>query len=146
MLSIEEIRKLIEVAQLYRLNAFVPLTDHPIGASVLATNGEYFGGCNTESYISGLGTCAERSAVDHAVSHGKYEFKAIAIVDDVLTYPCGACLQYLVFYSQIIETDIDIVVADIQGKYLLKTLNELLPNGYRTHQNLEKLKSYRNKP
>ena len=145
MLSTEEVTKLIETAKLYRYNAFVPRSDHKIGACVLATNGEYFGGCNTESVISGLGTCAERSAIDHSVSHGKYEFKALAVVDDTLTYPCGSCLQYLMLFSQITEEDIDIIVADILGNYCIKTLSELLPFGYKTTQNLDKIKSYRNK-
>ncbi|MGB9854234.1 MAG: cytidine deaminase [Candidatus Bathyarchaeales archaeon] len=70
-----------------------------VGAAVLAEDGKIYGGCNVESWVSGLGVCAERCAIQHAVVHGNRKIKEIAVVTDVKTEsetkPCGACLQYI---------------------------------------------------
>lgn len=145
MLTEIEINKMIAVAVEARENAFVHRSGHKIGACILTTDGNYFGGCNTESVISGLGVCAEISAMDHAVVHGKYEFKGLAVTDENLTYPCGACMQYLYLFYQINNNDIEVVVANINGNYEVKKLTELLPYKYLTENNLEKLKKYTNK-
>jgi cytidine deaminase len=111
----------------------------------LSTDGDYFGGCNTENSISGLGTCAERSALDHAVIHGKYQFKALALVYKKIIYPCGACLQYLTQFSQVNSHDIDIILSDLKGNYKTHSLSELLPHGFKTTKNIKKIKSFSNK-
>lgn len=142
-LSSAEMSNLIASARESRDHAFVIRSGHKIGAAVLTPDGEVFGGCNTEAYITGLGTCAERSAVDHAVAHGKYNFRAVATVDSELTYPCGACLQYLLQFYQISGEDLSIIVADLAGNSEIKSLTECLPYGYLTKSNLEKLQSYK---
>jgi cytidine deaminase len=149
MLTREEIAQLITHAQEVRANAFVPKSQHAIGACVLTTDGNYYPGCNVENSIAGLGVCAERAAIDHAVIHGKYEFKAVAVVDEVAEYPCGACLQYLEIFAQIIRSDVPIFIADIKGEYSITSLQELLPHAYKTGRKFnfqpEILTHYRNK-
>lgn len=142
VLTSEEIDNLVLQAKQSRDHAFVPRSGHRIGASVLTATGEAFAGCNTEAIIAGLGTCAERSAVDHAVAHGHYSFRAVATIDSELTYPCGACLQYLLQFYQVSGQKISIVVADLEDHVEIKSLTELLPFGYLTKSNLDKLKSY----
>lgn len=139
----EEFTQLIQKATRVRSYAFVPKSNHKIGACVMTRDGEYFEGVNIESPISGLGTCAERAAIDHAISHGKYEFQALAIVDEKITYSCGACLQYLLEFYQINKKDIIIVSADVQGKYEKNSLLQLLPHGYLTEHNLDKIERYK---
>ncbi|HWS48426.1 MAG TPA: cytidine deaminase [Candidatus Methanoperedens sp.] len=145
MITDTEKNELLTVATAARNNAFSHLTGHSFGAAVLTTDGQVFGGCNTESTISGLGLCAERSAIDHAVVHGKYEYKAIFVVDEKQHFPCGACLQYLCLFSQINSFDIEIYASDLQGNYQMKTLSEILPVGFRTEKNLDLIKSFKNK-
>lgn len=144
MLSSEEISTLITKAKNAREAAFVPRSDHKIGACVLTTNGEYFEGCNIEGIISGIGLCAERAAIDHMVIHGKYEVKAVCTVDEGYTYPCGVCLQYMLEFYQVHDQEIEILVSDLNGEYKLSTVKELIPHGYITSnpQSLSKLKSY----
>ncbi len=142
MLKKEEIKKLIEVARQARENAFVHRSEHKIGAAVLTEDGEYFGGCNTESVISGLGVCAEVSAMDHAVVHGKYRFRALLVMDEKKTYPCGACLQYLSLFEQVSGKDVYVVVADVSGKTSVKKLSKLLPHRYKTESGLEEIRKY----
>lgn len=140
-----EIRKMIEVAALVRRNAFILHSSHRVGASVLTDGGEIYSGCNVQSVISGLGTCAERSAIDHAVAHGHYRFRAVCVIDDGLLPPCGACLQNMLLFSQVAGREIQIVCADMKGLYRIYVLSKLLPLGYRTKRYLRKMRAYGNR-
>ncbi len=145
MLSSEEINNLISKSISARENAFAPRSDHKIGACVLMSDGSYFEGCNIEGIISGLGVCAERAAIDHAVLHGKYEIKAICTVDAEHLFPCGVCLQYLFEFLQINNEEITVIASDIKRDFKIKVLTELLPNGYLTKNphNLENFSRYK---
>lgn len=138
----EEIRQLIAVASKTRMNAFCHRSKHKIGASVLTFDGKIFGGCNVEAVISGLGTCAERCAIDNAVANGYYSFRALCCVDSKLTPCCGACLQYLTLFSQVSGDEIYLVNASTNGKYEVDKLTQALPFGYRTESNLEDIQSF----
>jgi len=141
-LSDEEIKQLIKVASKTRLNAFCHRSKHKIGASILTTDGKIFGGCNVEAVISGLGTCAERCAVDNAVANGYYSFRAVCCVDSKLTPCCGACLQYLTLFAQVSGDEIYLVNASTNGRYEVDKLTQALPLGYRTESNLEEIQSF----
>lgn len=147
-LSDDEVEALIKVAKKTRLNAFCHRSKHKIGASVLSTTGEIFGGCNVESVISGLGTCAERCALDNAVANGFYSFRALCCVDSKLTPCCGACLQYLTLFSQVSGEEVYLVNASLDGRYEVDKLSQVLPFGYRTESNLEAIRAFngRRKP
>ena len=110
-----------------------------VGAAVLAQDGEIYGGCNVESWVSGLGVCAERCAIDHAVLHGNRKIKEIAIVVDADSKceprPCGACLQYIYDFAE--SPKIKIVMAKVGKDRILfetvkvKILGDLLPYPFR---------------
>lgn len=140
-LSEKDINKMIQVAKKTRKNAFSHRSMHKIWASVLTIDWNIFGGCNIESAISGLWTCAERCAVDNAVSNWKYDFIAVCAADTHFTPVCWACLQYILLFSQVSDQEIRIINADIKWNYEIKALTELLPEWYRTKK-LENIKSY----
>ena len=81
-----------------------------------------------ESVISGLGTCAERCAVDNAVAHGEYDIVAVCTIDKGFTPTCGACLQYILLFSQVSGKEVWLINGDVRGNYEIKTLTELLPD------------------
>jgi homotetrameric cytidine deaminase len=137
-----EITKLIDAARKAREHAFVHRSNHAIGASVLTESGDVYGGCNIESFISGLGTCAERCAINNAIANGHHSFRAVCDIDKGMTPCCGACLQYAMMFSQVVEHDLYIVNANLEGEYEIHLLSELLPAGYRTKNNLDELHSY----
>lgn len=142
MLSPQEIDQLRRTASEARANAFVHRTGFALGAAVLTSDGQYFGGCNIESVISGLGVCAEISAMDHAVIHGHYQFKALAVFGPHLIFPCGACLQYLSLFSQVSGQDVFVVaISDTESK--IELLSTLLPHRYLTANNLTAIEAYR---
>jgi cytidine deaminase len=119
-------------------NAYV-LWGVKVGAAVLAENGQIYEGCNVESWVSGLGTCAERNAINHAVLHGNRKIEEIAIVMDIGSRneprPCGACLQYIYDFAE--NPKVKVVMAKAENGRILfdtvkvKTLEELLPFPFR---------------
>lgn len=131
-------RKLLEEAAKALKNAYV-LWGFAVGAAVLAEDGEFYSGCNVESWISGLGTCAERCAIHHAVSHGNKKIREVAVVvsaeNKTDIKPCGACLQYISDFAE--SPEIKIVTAKVKdGEILFETvkvnrLKELLPNPFK---------------
>jgi len=132
-----ERRLLAEAAKALK-NAYV-LWGFGVGAAVLAEDGKIYGGCNVESWISGLGVCAERCAIQHAVLHGNKKIREIAVVVDAENKskikPCGACLQYISDFAE--NSEIKIVTAKVgDGKILFETvkvnrLRELLPSPFK---------------
>jgi cytidine deaminase len=134
----EDERKLLETGLKAMKNAYV-LWGFRVGAAVRANDEKIYKGCNVESWVSGLGTCAERCAINHAVLHGNRKIKEIAIVmnadKQAEPRPCGACLQYIRDFA--VNSKVKVVMAKAEkGKILLETVNvkaleELFPFPYK---------------
>ncbi|MEM2104935.1 MAG: cytidine deaminase [Candidatus Bathyarchaeia archaeon] len=134
----KEEKILLEAAAKALYNAYV-LWGFKVGAAVLGEDGEIYDGCNVESWISGLGICAERCAINHAVLHGNRRIKAVALVMEKESSedpkPCGACLQYIADFAE--NSKIKIVMAKVEKAKVLfetakvKTLEELLPSPFK---------------
>jgi cytidine deaminase len=122
-----EEHQLIEAASAAMQNAYVPVTRFPTGAAVLTVSGKIFPGCNTQSVISGLGVCAERSAIDHAVVLGEYRYRAIAVTSRLENpiSPCGMCLQYIGEFTQIVDDDIAIIMVGSTGNIVRSSVRQL---------------------
>jgi len=111
-----------------------------VGAAVLGNDDKIYEGCNVESEVAGLGVCAERNAIDHAVIHGNRKIKAVGVVADHPSIenltPCGACRQYI---KEFADGDIWIVMAMAKsdsaqrGTKLKRKISEMLPYPYRTN-------------
>ncbi|KAM9630221.1 cytidine deaminase isoform 2-T2 [Morphnus guianensis] len=98
----------------------------PVGAALLTAGGEIFSGCNVENACYSLGVCAERTAIQKAISEGHTSFRAMAIASDMGDHfitPCGACRQVMREFG----TDWDIYLTKADGTYIVKRLEELLP-------------------
>jgi len=120
---------LIAAAKAGMKNAFAILNNFPVGAAVLTGRGHIYQGCNTQSVISGMGVCAERSAIDHAVACGEYVFDAIAVVSELEApiAPCGMCLQYIGEFSQVAGHDIQILMVGSTGTVRESSIEKMLP-------------------
>jgi cytidine deaminase len=139
MTNIGEMEKRLLDASLRALKNAYALWGFKVGAAVFGEDGQIYEGCNVESWISGLGTCAERCAINHAVLHGNRKIKEIAIVMDADSMseskPCGACLQYISDFAA--SSKIKVVMAKAgRSKTSLqtistKTLQELFPFAYK---------------
>jgi cytidine deaminase len=123
---------LIAKATKAREQAYAPYSHFTVGAALLAKSGRIYTGCNVENASYGLSICAERAAVCKAVSEGERDFEAIAVVTEKGVTPCGACRQVLMEFGE----DIQVIVADVTGRYQVLSLQELLPEAF-TPKHLE---------
>ncbi|XP_048681103.2 cytidine deaminase isoform X1 [Caretta caretta] len=122
----EQIQLLLNVCKEAKKSAYCPYSHFPVGAALLTCDGKIFSGCNVENACYPLGICAERTAIQKAVSEGYVNFRAMAIAsntEDDFIVPCGACRQVMREFSR----DWDIYMTKPDGTYIVKTLQELLP-------------------
>ncbi|KAG8506653.1 Cytidine deaminase [Galemys pyrenaicus] len=94
----QQVQRLLLSCQEAKKSAYCPYSHFPVGAALLTREGRIFSGCNVENACYGLGICAERTAIQKAVSEGCKDFRAIAIASDLqddFISPCGACRQVM---------------------------------------------------
>ena len=91
--------------------AYVPYSHFNVAAALLCSDGSVFKGVNIENAAYGAGICAERTAIFKAVSEGKKDIDAIAVVGCASPWllteeykegrlpdycpPCGICRQVM---------------------------------------------------
>ncbi|MGD0252773.1 MAG: cytidine deaminase [Verrucomicrobiota bacterium] len=123
-------QKLIHAAAKAREGSVAPYSKFKVGAALLTKSGEIISGANVESASYGLTCCAERVALFKALTSGKKNFVAVAVVARAPggPMPCGACRQLLAEYAP----DAKVLVAD--SRDLKKTrefsVRELLPRAF----------------
>lgn len=106
-------------------NSYSPYSGFSVGAALLCKDGEVVTGANIENVSYGLTNCAERTAFFKAVSDGKRDFSAIAIIGgDSLLPPCGACRQVM---AEFCDKKFKVIFAKNENEYTVKTLEEILP-------------------
>ncbi|MDY2616380.1 MAG: cytidine deaminase [Treponema succinifaciens] len=127
------IEKLIKKA-IEMLNfSYAPYSNFHVGAALLTSEGKIYTGCNIENAAYGPSNCAEKTAIFKAVSEGKKEFEAIAIVGgkngkiENFCPPCGVCRQVL---AEFCKKDFEIVLAKSTNEYKIMTLEQLLPESF----------------
>lgn len=140
----KEAHSLLKQAERASGFAYAPYSHFKVGAALLTMEDEIITGCNVENAAFTPGNCAERTAFFKAVSEGKRNFKAIAIVgrkdmpeekiknqsgsptEGSATFcgPCGVCRQVMREFCD--EKNFRIYVTDgtLIRMYLLE---ELLP-------------------
>jgi cytidine deaminase len=120
-------RGLVLAAAKARQSASAHYSKFKVGAALLTKSGEIITGANVESASYGLTCCAERVALFTALSAGKRNFKAIAVVARAPggPMPCGACRQLLAEYAP----EAVVWVADSRALGAIKefSVKELLP-------------------
>ena len=123
-------KKLVKAAAKARLGSVSPYSKFKVGAALLTKSGEIIGGANVESASYGLTCCAERIALFKALTDGKKNFIAVAVVArcDGGPMPCGACRQLLREYA----AEADVFIADSYDLKTIKqfTVTELLPAAF----------------
>ena len=132
-LDLSESEMLVRKALEARDEAYSPYSGFCVGAALLCSDGEVFTGVNVENGSYGATICAERSAFCSAISAGKRDFSAIAIVGaergrapDKICPPCGICRQFM---SEFCGQDFAVLLYDGQA-VIGKTLGELLPEAF----------------
>jgi cytidine deaminase len=123
-------QQLVRAAARARERAVAPYSKFKVGAALLAKNGEIISGANVESASYGLTCCAERVALFNALTSGKKNFVAVAVVARAPggPMPCGACRQLLAEYAP----EAKVWVADSRALTKIRefTVRELLPSAF----------------
>ena len=122
--------KLVQAAAKARLGSVSPYSKFKVGAALLTKTGEIIGGANVESASYGLTCCAERIALFKALTDGKKDFVAVAVVArcEGGPMPCGACRQLLREYAP----DAQVFIADSDDLKKIRpfTVKKLLPAAF----------------
>jgi cytidine deaminase len=118
---------LVEAARRARVNAYAPYSKFLVGAAVLA-GGEVFTGVNVENAAYPIGVCAERMAIGAALTAGKRDIAAVAVVGSSAdpTPPCGGCRQFISEFGP----DIVVVAESRDGRRAEWRIAELLPDAF----------------
>jgi len=123
-------KKLVAAAAQAREGSVSPFSKFKVGAALLTKRGEIIGGANVESASYGLTCCAERIALFKALTDGKKDFIAVAVVArwDGGPMPCGACRQLLAEYAPAAK----VFVADSADLEAIRmfTVKKLLPAAF----------------
>ena len=123
-------RKLLQAAARARKRAVAPYSKFKVGAALLTRGGAVVTGANVESASYGLTCCAERVALFNALTSGRKQFQAIAIVARLNggPMPCGACRQLLAEYAP----EATVLVADSGDLKTFRefSVRELLPGAF----------------
>ncbi|XP_053546308.1 cytidine deaminase [Bombina bombina] len=125
----EVIQRLVNKSQEAKTYAHCPYSNFRVGAALLASDGKIYLGCNVENACYTLGNCAERTAIQKAVSEGNKQFLAIAIASDVedeFITPCGACRQVMREFG----SNWDVFLTKPNGTFITTTLHQLLPMSF----------------
>ena len=122
--------KLVAAALRARAYAIAPYSKFKVGAALLTRSGEIIGGANVENASYGLTCCAERVALFKALTEGKRNFVAVAVVARCAggAMPCGACRQLLAEYAP----RAIVFVADSRAPRVVRefSVRELLPGAF----------------
>lgn len=119
--------ELIATAAQARERAYSPYSGYAVGAAIEAESGRVYTGCNVENVSYGLCICAERTAVFAAVCAGDRSWRAVAIVTNDGSPPCGACRQVLAEFA---GPGLPVYLAAADGTYRRTSLGELLPSPF----------------
>jgi cytidine deaminase len=117
----------VDAARRARVNAYAPYSKFLVGAAVLA-GGEVFTGVNVENAAYPIGVCAERMAIGAALTAGKRDIAAVAVVGSSAdpTPPCGGCRQFISEFGP----DIVVVAESRDGRRAEWRIAELLPDAF----------------
>ncbi len=110
--------------------AYSPYSGFTVGAALLCADGTVYTGCNIENASYTPTVCAERTAFFKAVSDGKRDFTAIAVVggkDGNSTAPCSPCGVCRQVMAEFCPPDFAVVLAKEDGSPVRYTLEQLLP-------------------
>lgn len=123
---------LVALAREAAVKAYAPYSKFRVGAAVLSSDGLTYTGANVENAAYPSSTCAEATAIAHAVSDGvrKIDAVAVACIDAPSVtgaYPCGRCRQIMSEF----EVDEVHVTAGSGSKVHTHSLDELLPHRFR---------------
>ena len=123
--------KLFEAARSAMEMCHAPYSKFPVGAAILADNGEIYTGANIEVIAYPEGWCAETTAISHMVMAGGNRIVEVAVIAEKMAActPCGGCRQRIAEFA---DADTKIHLCDSNGIVKTLSMTELLPLAFET--------------
>ena len=132
-----KLKPLFELARKSREISYSPYSGHKVGAAIRTLDGTLYGGCNVENSSYGATVCAERVAIQKAVSEGRTRVTDVMVITDATPPwpPCGMCRQVIAEFgaNAVLHT------ANLEGKMESFKLAEIFPRAF-TPDHLKKKK------
>lgn len=126
----EKLRELHQSACQAREKAYSPYSGKKVGSAVRLSDGSVFQGCNVENSSYGATCCAERVAIQKAVSEkGKIQIVEVMVVtdSDPPWPPCGICRQVI---SEFAQPGAVIHFANLKGDVRTSPFSEIYPHAF----------------
>ncbi len=114
----EKLKKLLN-------NAYAPYSNYQVAAIVVTNDDQIFSGVNVENASYGATICAERNAINSAISKGykKGDFKElyVMVASDKLAFPCNICRQVIVEFFEM-DAKLHLVNEAQEKTYLMEDI------------------------
>jgi len=122
-------QELFAAAEAVRARAYAPYSKFPVGAAILADDGNIYAGCNIENAAYPQGNCAEASAIAAMIAGGARRIRRIYVTGPgaAPVTPCGGCRQRI---REFADQDVVVISHGVEGTPLHQTVAELLPHSF----------------
>ncbi len=106
-------------------NSYAPYSGVRFACIVETEGGNFYEGVNIENASYGGTICAERNAINAAISNGERKFKALYLMTDLphLAMPCHICKQSML---EFFDEDVVFNVMTVLGESKVLTFRELM--------------------
>lgn len=114
----EELKKLLN-------SSYAPYSNIKFACIVETKNGNFYKGVNIENASFGATICAERNAINNAISNGEKEIRTIYLMNNTKNfyYPCNLCKQT---FLEFLSDDVIFNIMNIDSEMKILTLKEIL--------------------
>jgi cytidine deaminase len=122
-------QELFQRAKQAREKAYSPYSGYQVGAAIKTTDGDIYTGCNIENSSFGATVCAERVAIQKAISEkGRIEIKEVMVVTQASPPwpPCGICRQVIAEFG----AEITIHTANLAGEIETVPFKTIFPQSF----------------
>ena len=112
-----------------RERSYSPYSGYKVGSAILLENGKVFAGCNIENSSFGATVCAERVAIQKAISEeGTIPISIVMVITDASPPwpPCGICRQVLAEFGP----NAVVYLANLKGDIEYGELSEIYPHAF----------------
>ena len=106
-------------------NSYAPYSNYNFECIVECKNGNMYEGVNVENASFGATICAERNAINSAISHGEREFSALYLMGgkENILYPCNLCKQEML---EFFDSNVIFNIMNKYGESKVLTFDELM--------------------
>ncbi len=110
-------------------NSYAPYSNIKFACIVETENGNFYKGVNIENASFGATICAERNAINSAISNGDKNIKAIYLINNTeeFYYPCNLCKQV---FLEFLNEDVIFNIMNINFDMKVLTLKEILNKNF----------------